>query len=88
MPPSPPVGEAQLRPQSCDEPAPLTEQDVVMEWESIVDESVVDKHKARTRKSWLDKGSHLSGNPVQSMEHQQPVNVQVYAEWLKVRLRS
>ena len=66
--PSPPsVWEAQLRHQSCDEPAPATEQDVVIEGESIVDETVVDQLKARTRKDRLDKGSHSSGNPVQSL---------------------
>ena len=63
----PPVGVAQLRLQSYDEPAPATEQDVVMDRRSIVDEAVVDQLKARTRKCRLDKGSHLPGNPVQSL---------------------
>ena len=33
----------------------------------IVDVAVVDQLKARTRKCRLDKGSHLPGNPVQSL---------------------
>ena len=63
----PPVGVVQFRPLSCDEPAPATEQDVVMDREPIVDEAVVDQLNARTRKCRLDKGSHMSGNPVQSL---------------------
>ena len=65
--PPPPVGVVQFRPHSCDEPAPATEQDVVMDREPIVDEAVVDQLNARTRKCRLDKGSHMSGNPVQSL---------------------
>ena len=49
---SPPsVREAQLPPQSCDEPAPVAEQDIVTEGESPATEAIViDQLKARTSK--------------------------------------
>ena len=83
----PPAGEARTAALSQDEPAPASEQDVVVGGEdhinkSAIDETNFDEIKARTSKYQFDKGNRSSGNPVKPLKNikNQPLYLSTWSE--------